>query len=132
MTRHARLTALVETWRKRAEAHRLNIGAGGSQADIEACSHELAAVLAEREGTRPPTHISGLSNEIASALNRYSAENESNTPDFILAKFLLGCLQAWDNGVRERERWYGRSPNDGPGQIQAAEGSPATAEGGQS
>lgn len=70
----------------------------------------LAALPGEPE--RATTHISSLADEIASALNRHSAENESNTPDYILAKFLLGCLQAWDNGTRERERWYGRSPND--------------------
>lgn len=64
-----------------------------------------------REGK---TLISSLADDISAALNRHSAENESNTPDFVLAKFLLGCLQAWDNGTRERERWYGRSPNDGP------------------
>jgi len=61
------------------------------------------------------SHIDSLREEVAAALNRHSCENESNTPDFILAKFLLGCLQAWDNSVRERERWYGRNPNDGPG-----------------
>jgi hypothetical protein len=60
------------------------------------------------------THVSKLSSEISAALNRHNAELESNTPDYILAKFLLGCLQAWDNGVRERERWYGRNPNCGP------------------
>lgn len=49
-----------------------------------------------------------LEREIATALNRASAENASNTPDFILAQFLLGCLAAWNTGVQQRETWYGR------------------------
>jgi hypothetical protein len=41
-------------------------------------------------------------------LNRYSAENGSDTPDFVLAEYLLGCLLAFDAAVRRREAWYGR------------------------
>ena len=50
----------------------------------------------------------GLESELCSVLNRYSTENASNTPDFILAQFLLGCLAAWNIGVQQRETWYGR------------------------
>lgn len=50
-----------------------------------------------------------LQDEVASVLNRYSAENASNTPDFILAMFLLSCLDAWNTGVQQRETWYGRN-----------------------
>jgi len=46
-------------------------------------------------------------------LNRFSAENGSDTPDFLLARYLLGCLAAWNTGVRAREQWYGR-PAAGP------------------
>ena len=49
-----------------------------------------------------------LEQEIQHTINRHSAENGSNTPDFILAQFLLGCLAAWDAATNERERWYGR------------------------
>jgi len=41
-------------------------------------------------------------------LNQWSKENESNTPDFILANYLINCLAAFDSAVREREIWYGR------------------------
>ena len=44
-------------------------------------------------------------------LNACSRENDSNTPDFVLARYLVACLQAWNEGVQERERWYGRSPS---------------------
>lgn len=49
-----------------------------------------------------------LERELASTLNRFSAENASDTPDFILAQYLLGCLAAWNQGVQQRETWYGR------------------------
>jgi hypothetical protein len=50
----------------------------------------------------------GLRGEIQTAINRNSAENGSNTPDWILAEYLIGCLKAWDDAMMERERWYGR------------------------
>jgi len=56
----------------------------------------------------------GLEQEIASVLNRHSQENASNTPDFLLARFLLDCLGAFNRAVRDRESWYGRDPNMGP------------------
>lgn len=54
-------------------------------------------------------HGNDLEHAIASALNRFSAENDSDTPDWILAQYLLGCLAAWNLGVQQRETWYGRS-----------------------
>lgn len=45
--------------------------------------------------------------ELAELLNRYSQENASNTPDFILAEYLLDCLNAFDRAIRRREEWYG-------------------------
>jgi len=35
-------------------------------------------------------------------------ENESNTPDFILANYLGGCLRIYNEIVGLREEWYGR------------------------
>jgi hypothetical protein len=49
-----------------------------------------------------------LRKEIENAINRCCAENASNTPDFILAEFLIGCLAAFDTAVQQRETWYGR------------------------
>jgi hypothetical protein len=50
--------------------------------------------------------------ELEALINRYSQENLSNTPDFILAEFLLLCLVAWNHATTERERWYGRIPRE--------------------
>jgi len=46
--------------------------------------------------------------ELEHLINRTSQENPSNTPDFILAQFLVACLAAWNQGVQQRETWYGR------------------------
>ena len=46
--------------------------------------------------------------ELEGLLNRYSKENASNTPDFILASYLAGCLAAYDQAVQQKETWYGR------------------------
>lgn len=51
--------------------------------------------------------MKGLRCEIQQAINRVSAENGSNTPDFILADYLASCLAAFDRAVTQRERWYG-------------------------
>lgn len=47
-------------------------------------------------------------NELQALINRYSQENASNTPDFILAQYLDSCLQAWNTATQQRETWYGR------------------------
>ena len=49
-----------------------------------------------------------LEHALASALNKFSAENASNTPDWILAQYLLGCLTAWNMATQQREMWYSR------------------------
>jgi hypothetical protein len=54
--------------------------------------------------------MSNLRKEIEAAINRESAENGSNTPDFILAEYLTDCLSAFDKAVAAREQWYGRVP----------------------
>lgn len=54
----------------------------------------------DREGEFP--------RELIKLLNRYSQENMSNTPDFILAEYLIACLAAFNVAVQQRETWYGR------------------------
>ena len=46
--------------------------------------------------------------DIRDAINRHSQENLSNTPDFILACYLMDCMNAFDMAVNRREEWYGR------------------------
>lgn len=49
-----------------------------------------------------------LKDDIQNMLNQNCRENESNTPDFILARYLIACLVAFEEGVKDRENWYGK------------------------
>jgi hypothetical protein len=46
--------------------------------------------------------------ELTDLINRHSMENASNTPDFILANYLMTCLNAFAQATQQRETWYGR------------------------
>lgn len=50
---------------------------------------------------------SGLEAELSSLLNKHSAENPSGTPDFILAAYLMGCLDVFNKTVTHRGHWRG-------------------------
>jgi len=54
--------------------------------------------------------MTALEEELRAVINRCSAENGSDTPDFLLAGYLVSCLEAFDVAVRQREIWYGRGP----------------------
>ena len=49
-----------------------------------------------------------LKKEIENMLNKHSAENGSDTPDYILAQYLIQCLEAFDSAVMARDVWHGR------------------------
>jgi hypothetical protein len=51
--------------------------------------------------------MSDFEQELSSLINRYSQENASDTPDFILAQYLLGCLETFSKTVQARDTWYG-------------------------
>ena len=52
----------------------------------------------------------GFAKELQALLNRHSCESTSNTPNCILARYLLGCLMAFDLAVQQRETWNGYDP----------------------
>ena len=45
--------------------------------------------------------------ELAALINRHSLENRSNTPDFVLAHYLVDCLIAYEKAVRRVSEWKG-------------------------
>lgn len=57
-------------------------------------------------GSVPEHHR--MRDELAEIINRHSAENGSDTPDFILAEYLTGCLAMYDRALAAREHWYER------------------------
>ena len=52
--------------------------------------------------------MSNFRKELESLINVNSAENKSDTPDFILAEYLCSCLDSFDVATNKREAFYGR------------------------
>lgn len=52
-----------------------------------------------------------LDEELRNLLNRHNVEVRSDTPDFILARFMLGCLDSFSTATTERDKWYGFDPS---------------------
>jgi len=63
-----------------------------------------------------------LTDKLEKLLNGY--ENDSNTPDFILAEYLTDCLNAWNAAIRNRAAWYGRMDEPGRGSVPFPEPEP--------
>ena len=58
--------------------------------------------------------MSDFERELSAVINRHSKENGSSTPDFILARYLNHCLEAFNMAMRERRSWYGDKANPHP------------------
>jgi hypothetical protein len=43
--------------------------------------------------------------DVREIINRNSLEQGSNTPDFIIARYLRDCLMAWDYAAQSRAIW---------------------------
>ena len=56
-------------------------------------------------------------NELKDLINKYSEENGSNTPDFILASYLVECLKTYNATITSRAQWYSRIDVPGHGSI---------------
>ena len=41
-------------------------------------------------------------------INQHCKENDSDTPDFILATYLNAVLENFNAAIKQREEWYGR------------------------
>lgn len=52
----------------------------------------------------------GFLRELEHLINSHSMENISDTPDFILAQYIAGCLQAWQVATRARDEWFNFVP----------------------
>src|SRR4051794_18585051 len=58
------------------------------------------------DGTVPAGPRNELRSKLKSLLNCESAENGSNTPDHILADYLMASLDAFDEATAARDNWY--------------------------
>lgn len=70
--------------------------------DPVAMAHKIVAALTEGQ---PAEGGDSLEEKLRHAINYHSAESPSNTPDFLLAQFLLGVLEAYNRTLVARERW---------------------------
>jgi len=52
--------------------------------------------------------MSDFRQELIDLINKHSKENESNTPDFILAQYLLDSLTLFNSTLNSRKKWYER------------------------
>jgi hypothetical protein len=74
--------------------------------DPEARKRYAALAPAPEEPVIQDFRTTELRKSISSAINSVSAENGSDTPDFILAAFLTDCLEAWNTATKRRNDWY--------------------------
>lgn len=51
--------------------------------------------------------MSDFKRDLEVLINKHSMENGSNTPDFILAQYLQGCLDNFGTVMETRDKWYG-------------------------
>ena len=91
----------------------VNIGAWiikGIAGEFYPCKDEIfKATYKESEEQEMKRDIEGFKRELTSLINKYCIENESDTPDFILANYMYACLVAFEKGINKRNKWYGRS-----------------------
>ena len=68
----------------------------------------------------PPDHPpkGSFQYELEKLINSHSAENGSDTPDFILAEYLQQCLNVFNKAIYHREKWYGRDGLPVPSTIE--------------
>ena len=59
--------------------------------------------------------MSELREKLSVLLNQHCRENCSNTPDFILAQYMLDTMDACDKAIKLRDQWYGIEA--GPGGV---------------
>jgi hypothetical protein len=53
--------------------------------------------------------MSSFYNDLKHLINVHSVENDSNTPDYILAQYLMECLKAYEHATQAR--LFHSSPN---------------------
>lgn len=55
--------------------------------------------------------------ELTELINKHSMESNSNTPDFILARYLCGCILAWTIATNKRDDLRGRDKQPSEGDL---------------
>lgn len=61
----------------------------------------------EAADEQQPSTFPSFEEALSGLINRYSLENESNTADFILANYMVLCLEAYTSTVKQRDEFDG-------------------------
>jgi hypothetical protein len=80
----------------------------GAEVDAEFVSNPDPRANVGHDPADPEPISKVFLDELSALLNQHCLENGSNTPDFVLAQYLCGCLDNFNIASRRRERWYGR------------------------
>lgn len=78
--------------------------------------HELAEKIYKYAGPLPssePVKMCDFQTALRREINKRSIESDSDTPDFILAKYLDACLENYNAAVVARDKWFGVDMWDG-------------------
>lgn len=54
----------------------------------------------------PEARQESFKQELTSLINKYSIENFSDTPDFMLADYVISCLNTFAIFAKSRSKWY--------------------------
>lgn len=60
----------------------------------------------ENQQSIKESKMSNFEKELKNLINSHCRENESNTPDFLLAEYLYSCLDAYEKVTKARDKWY--------------------------
>jgi hypothetical protein len=75
---------------------------------LQGTIHDVGDIVDFLKTQQPLEGTKTFEGELSILINRYSLENGSNTPDFILGMYLTVCLNNWNQAVKAREQWHGR------------------------
>lgn len=68
--------------------------------------------MIEIEKVEPVAKEESFRYVLRALINVHSIENESDTPDFILAEYLTDCLAAFDKATKRRTEWYSKGEDN--------------------
>lgn len=57
----------------------------------------------------PKENEMNFKRELTELINKHSKENDSNTPDFLLADYIEVCMDNFAKAMKARDTWYGHS-----------------------
>jgi hypothetical protein len=96
--------AAIDACMARAERLQDQPGYCGIPCTVEEVPEGKSVAVADR--------MTMFERDLERLINKYSLENVSDTPDFLLAAYLRSCLDTWNAIMQRRFMWCG-GPNTG-------------------